>query len=89
MIRKIRECEIMLGSSIKQPDKCEEETKYVARRSICVSKDIEAGESITVQKITFQRPGYGIQPKDKDLIIGKKMKRNMPAGSILEWSDIA
>ena len=78
----------MLGSSIKKQDKSEEDTKYVARRSICVSKDKQPGESIARQDITFQRPGYGIQPKDIDLIIGKKINKKVSAGSVLEWADI-
>ena len=50
------------------------------RRSIYIIKDIKKGEIISNQNIKRIRPGYGLQPKFYQFILGKKVKQNLQKG---------
>jgi len=55
------------------------------RRSIYVAKDIKAGEKFTKENIRVIRPGYGLQPKYFERIIGLTAKRDLKAGTPLSF----
>ncbi|MFS8540747.1 MAG: uridine diphosphate-N-acetylglucosamine-binding protein YvcK, partial [Tissierellales bacterium] len=77
MVKSIRNIEKAMGDGIKRCNKNEENTKNVARKSIVAARDISKDEVITINDISFKRPGFGLEPKYADLIIGKKARRNM------------
>lgn len=56
-----------------------------ARRSIVIKYDMKKGSVITSQDIEFKRPGTGIQPKDVDKIIGRKLKKDVKSDQVLTW----
>ncbi|MED4828875.1 pseudaminic acid synthase [Bacillus atrophaeus] len=58
------------------------------RRSIYVKKDIKAGEIFTKENIKVVRPGYGLEPKYFDLIIGRTATKHISAGTPLGWDAI-
>lgn len=58
------------------------------RRSIYVCKDIEQGEIFSKENIKVVRPGYGLEPKYWDSIIGKISKKKIKAGTPLTFSDL-
>lgn len=63
----------------------EEENSLQFRRSIYISKDIKAGEVMTMENIKVIRPGFGLDPKYYDLLLGKQMKRDLKVGTPLSW----
>lgn len=58
------------------------------RRSIYVTKDIEAGEVFTKKNIKVVRPGYGLEPKYYDRLIGRIAKGKLKAGLPLTFKDM-
>lgn len=58
------------------------------RRSIYVCKDIEQGEPFTKENIKIVRPGYGLEPKYWDRVIGKISKKQIKAGTPLTFNDL-
>lgn len=58
------------------------------RRSIYVSKDINEGDQFTKDNIRIVRPGYGLEPKYWDSIIGRKSKKTILAGTPLQLNDL-
>ena len=88
MIKKIRATEVIMGSSLKEPTKEEEEIKVSSRRSLCIIKDMKKGDKLTLDKITPKRPGDGIQPKDIDKVLGKKINKTIFSGNTLFWEDL-
>lgn len=56
------------------------------RRSLYIVKDIKKGEVITEEHIKAIRPGFGLEPKYKDLIIGKRINRDCERGTPLSWT---
>jgi len=88
MVKSIRNIEKAMGDGIKRCNKNEENTKNVARKSIVAARDISKDEVITINDISFKRPGFGLEPKYADLIIGKKARRNMKEDEFITFSDV-
>ena len=65
-----------------------EEKSKIFRRSIFAVKDIKVGEKFTKKNIRRIRPGYGLEPKLFDKILGKKSKNNINAGDPLKKKHI-
>lgn len=64
----------------------EEKASMQGRRSLYVTVDMAAGELFSVSNIRSIRPGYGLSPKYKEVILGKKVNRAVPAGTPVSWS---
>ncbi len=62
-----------------------EEKSVLFKRSIYVSKDIQAGEIFTPENLKIIRPALGLAPKYWDQVIGKKAKMDVKAGTPLNW----
>ena len=65
-----------------------ENKSKIFRRSIFVVKDIKRGEKLTKKNIRRIRPGYGLEPKFFDEVLGKKTKKNLYAGNPLKIQQI-
>lgn len=64
----------------------EAETSSLAhRRSLYISKDLQAGDALTEENVRSIRPGHGLPPKYKDVIIGRTVKRDVPKGTPVHW----
>lgn len=55
------------------------------RRSIYVTKDLEAGDMLLADNIRIIRPGYGLEPKYWDTVIGRTVKQSVAKGTPLNW----
>lgn len=53
------------------------------RRSLFITKDIQAGEKLTKENVQAIRPGTGLSTKYYDLVIGKKVVRSAKKGDPL------
>lgn len=58
------------------------------KRSIYVSQDIAEGEAFTEENLKVIRPGFGIEPKHLELILGRKSSKGLKKGSALKWEDL-
>ena len=65
-----------------------ENKSKIFRRSIFVVKDIKRGEKLTKKNIRRIRPGFGLEPKFFDKVLGKKSKKNLYAGNPLKIQEI-
>lgn len=87
MVEDIRAAELAMGS-VKYGPSEREKANLKFRRSIFCSKDIEAGETITVDNIKVVRPSFGLAPVYIDEVIGKKAKVSIKFGTPLSWEMI-
>ncbi|MCG6184559.1 pseudaminic acid synthase [Anoxybacillus sp. LAT_26] len=62
-----------------------EKSSLKFRRSIYVAKDIKAGEKFTKENIRVIRPGYGLEPKYFERIIGLTANQDLKAGTPLSF----
>lgn len=73
-----------LGNVSYQPVGAEKNSlKY--RRSLYITKDMNAGDRFTKDNIRAIRPGYGLPPKYYDLLLGKRVKKDVKAGTPVSW----
>lgn len=82
MVRDIRMAERAVGCVQYGPSKSEEDS-LAFRRSIFVTRDVEAGEKLTEENIRIIRPGYGLSPKFYEDILGQRALCRMERGTPL------
>ncbi len=58
-----------------------EKSSLMFRRSLYAVKDIIKGDILNAEHVRSIRPGYGLQPKYLENIIGKKAARDIPKGT--------
>ncbi len=64
----------------------EQESKSLKfRRSLYIAKDMAAGEALTPENLRIVRPGYGLEPKYYNVLLGKKVKQAVKKGTPLSW----
>ena len=84
LVKKIREMEIILGSSEKHITKSEEENKIAARKSIVAKKNIKRGDLLTEDLLTVKRPLDGVCASNWDNYIGIKASRNYKKNELID-----
>lgn len=86
MAKALREVEELLGvESYELSQKSKEGRVFM--RSLFVVEDIAKGERIKENQIRSIRPGYGIPPKMKYQVVGKKAKKALKKGEPLSFGD--
>ncbi len=88
MVAGIRRVSAMLGDGVKAPTAEERNTARVARRSVVAAVDIKAGTRMTEAMLACRRPATGMAPRELPQVVGAKARTNMPAGTVLQWSDL-
>ena len=79
----------LLGESDhKEPLTTELLARKNARRSIVLSKNVPVGHMLTLDDITYKRPGTGISPIHWDEVLGRKTAQALQADHVLQWQDL-
>jgi N-acetylneuraminate synthase len=68
--------------------KSSEKKNIKFRRSLYFVKDMKLGDTITYENIKSIRPGFGLSPKNIEILIGKKIKKTVKAGTKTSWDII-
>lgn len=89
MVDTTRELERALGVGVKKIEKNEKDTVVIQRRSIRAAKRIRKGEIVTSESVSFLRPcpTDALEPWELDTYLGKKLIKDVSAGSYLKASD--
>lgn len=56
------------------------------RRSLYIAQDMKAGEIFTKDNLRAIRPGLGLPPKHFDVLLGKRVSRDVKKGTPADWS---
>jgi len=89
MVSAIRNIELAIsGSGIKVPSESELKNIFIARKSIHISRNLNAGEILQKNDLIMKRPGDGISPMEIEKVIGKKLKNELKEEDKLSWMDI-
>jgi pseudaminic acid synthase len=62
-----------------------ERKNLIYKRSIYASSAIKKGEVFTPENIRIIKPGYGLEPKYYEKILGRKAIQDIPSGTPLTW----
>lgn len=58
------------------------------RRSIYIAKDVKAGEVLTRENLRVVRPGHGLPPKYYEMLLGRRVNRDLAMGTAMGWGCI-
>jgi sialic acid synthase len=83
MVRDIRNAEMALGSKEIFVSESIKETRIKLERSLAAIRDIKAGEHINENDLHLLSPGDGFKWIDREQVIGKKAKTNIPRDEII------
>ena len=89
MMTSIRNVEAALGNGRKRPAACELNTAAVARKSLVAAVPIRAGTRLTNDSIAVRRPGTGLPPAMRSLLVGRAALRDIAAGALLNLDMVA
>jgi N,N'-diacetyllegionaminate synthase len=81
LVAGIRAAETLLGTGGLHMHPCEAPTASAARRSLAASRDLQAGEILRPQDLTWLRPGTGL--RDLAAVEGVALTRGLAAGELL------
>src|SRR3954468_23138905 len=76
MVAGIREAQLALGDGRKTgPSAAEREENFtLGRRSLIIPRDLPVGTPLERDMLTTKRPGYGIPPKQLELVLGRPLQ---------------
>ena len=86
LVNKTGETYHALGDKNFSRPNLEKENK-IFRRSLYFVEDLKEGDVITKKHIRRIRPGFGLEPKYYDYILGKKVKNNIETGQRVTLND--
>ena len=73
-----------LGKVAYGPTKAEK-ASLKRRRSLYISEGMKQGEVFTEKNLRIVRPGLGLPPKYYEILLGRKVNRNLKKGTAVEW----
>lgn len=78
----------VLGSEEKTVLECEAIPRREARRSLVLTRNMKAGETIKAEDLMPKRPGTGISPEYVEIVVGRKVVQDLEEDTILTWDMI-
>ncbi len=90
MAQLVCECEtaVQAMGSICYEIQEQEKKSLQFRRSLYIVEDMKKGDVITEKNMRCIRPGLGISPKYYEVVLGKKVNRDVRKGTGLTWDMI-
>lgn len=85
VINNFKWIDMVLGSAEKTVLGCEQIPRREARRSLVLTRDMKAGEVIELGDLMPKRPGTGISPQYTDIVVGRKVTRDLEEDTVLTW----
>ena len=79
---------ISLGSRNRSVSEKEQEMILKMRRSVIAKQDLSAGKILELSDFDYKRPGDGIPPSGANVLVGKKLKKDIKADCIICLEDV-
>ena len=88
MVQGIRNIEASLGDGWKIPSVSEFENRERVRKSLVVTADLKAGHRLEPEDITAKRPGNGINPGQRQWVIGSILRKGIKQDTPITWEHL-
>ncbi len=88
LIAAVRRAEDYLGRYERRPAEAEIANSDNMRRAIGTVCEIQAGDVIKADQLTWLRPAWGLGPDAMNEVIGKQARHDIKAGSLVRAEDI-
>lgn len=86
MVKAVRDAEKALGKVDYSLSDKTRASRAITGRSLFVVKDIRKGEVFTAEHVRSIRPGYGLEPKFLEQVLGKVATQDVEKGEPLKWT---
>ncbi|WP_321417459.1 pseudaminic acid synthase [uncultured Desulfobacter sp.] len=73
-----------LGQIVYGPTEAEKKS-MIFRRSLYITKDLQAGDVLTNENVRSIRPGYGLPPRYLDVVLRKSVTMDVKKGTAVQW----
>ena len=89
-VENIRFIEQAIGSDMLGPTEKEMEMRRICRRKIVADQNLERGETVTIDKISFKRSEAesAIEPKNIEYILGRRVKNNIEKNKAIDLNSL-
>ena len=87
LLEGVRYVEKAIGVAHLGPTEREQVSRDNFRLSCCAARDLNQSDIVMDSDIIFIRPGTGIPSKNKDFLVGRKIKKAIKAFSVLKTED--
>ena len=83
----VRECNTAYQAlgEVRYNTQAQEQKSLQFRRSLYIVEDMKKGDILTVENLRSIRPGMGLAPKYYDVLLGKKVNRDISRGTRMKW----
>lgn len=90
LVNDVRAAEKLITSSVDKDIECRElkDMKITFEKSLVASRDLKCGQIITLKDLWYKKPGDGINAKDYEKILGRKLKNNVTVNTQIHWNDL-
>lgn len=91
LIKEIKLIKALQGDAEKKPTQIELDNGHELsfRRAVYPLHDLEAGAVLSAQSLTVLRPNHGIDARDYDKLLGKKLNQAVKKHQKLDWEMIS
>ena len=87
-VQAIRNTYRSLGISEIRPTGRELDMRKIARRSIVAARDLSAGTILSVDDLTFKRPGTGLTPSQLEHLLGQRIAKPIRKDVLVTFADL-
>lgn len=88
MIDACRNVAVALGSKERIVSTKEQEMLIKMRRSVVAKRDLAAGTVLSISDFDYKRPAEGIAPSDVNMLVGKKINKDIKADYLIRKEDV-
>lgn len=83
LVERVENASKLLGQSRKTVQESEKIVMEKVRRSIVARKDLDGNTILTLDDISWVRPGGGLAPGNEKIVLGKRLKEKVAAGELI------
>lgn len=87
LVSGLRQAEAALGT-IRYGPSPSERASLAFRRSLFSLRDIPSGKALNKEDVGIMRPGFGLEPRFLDQVLGRHARQEIPAGTPISWDII-
>ena len=88
LVKAVRKMEQELGDPRLGPTSTEAQSRLDYRLSCVAARPLPEGHALTEGDLAFRRPGTGLPPAQAASLVGRRLKRAVEAGRVIELGDL-
>ncbi len=88
LVERVEIASKLLGQSRKTVQESEKLVMEKIRRSIVARKDLDENTVLTLDDISWVRPGGGLAPGNEEMVLGKRLKVKVAAGELIALDNL-